>query len=235
MPLKENKLAEASVAWLREHLPAAWEVGLSSRPELADSAVEIRATTGVNATLVVEAKASFGPRDADRLLGSVGRRLRAFNPGVHILVVAPWLSRRSQELLAAEEMNYLDLTGNALIRLDNPAVFVRTHGAANDPRPAPRGKARVRGPKAGRLVRFLVDVRPPYGVRDIAAATRLAPGYVSRLLAALDDDALITRSARGGVESVEIEGLLRRWCETYDVFKSNETRTYIAPQGANEL
>jgi hypothetical protein len=168
----------------------------------------------------------------ERLLGSAGRKLRALVPGFAILVVAPWLSPRTRELLAEEGMHYLDLTGNALIRLDNPAVFIRTDGAQRDPSPAPRGKARVRGPKAGRLIRCLVDVRPPYGVRELAAATRLTPGYVSRLLDALDDDALIERSRRGRVETVEVEGLIRRWVEGYDVFAANETRTFLAARGA---
>lgn len=229
--IEQTDLVEAATAWLRKRLPPSWTIQRSSRPGLVDSALEIQAT-GVYATLAIEARRSFGPRDVERLLGSVGRTLRDYNPNLRILVVAPWLSARSQAMLANEGFNYLDLTGNALLRLDNPAVFVHTQGSAADPSPRPRGKSRVRGPKAGRLIRLLVDVRPPYGVSAIAATTGLAPGYVSQLLAALDDDALIERSARGAVESTDIEGLLRRWSDTYDVFKGNDTRTFIAPRGA---
>lgn len=147
------------------------------------------------------------------------------------MVVAPWLSGRTRELLAAEGVSYVDLTGNALLRLDSPALFIETQGAERDPAPPPRPKPRVRGPRAGRLIRTLVDVRPPYGVRELAQGADLAPGYVSRLLDALDDDALVERSKRGRVESVEIAGLLRRWTESYDVFKSNGAATFLAPRG----
>ena len=129
---------------------------------------------------------------------------------IPILLVAPWLSSRTRELLASEGVNYLDLTGNALLQLENPALFIQSQGADRDPSPAPRSKARIRGPKAGRLIRTLADVRPPYGVRALAGATALAPGYISRLLTSLDDDALVERTKRGGVESVEVAGLLRR-------------------------
>jgi DNA-binding transcriptional ArsR family regulator len=234
-PSRENDLIEAAISWLRDRVPASWTVDLSSREVgtgegRADATIELR-SPNLYATFAVEARRSLGPREVDRLFGSVGRTLRALSPNIPVLVVAPWLSARTRELLAAEGVNYIDLTGNALVRLDNPALFIRTEGAARDPSPTPRGKARVRGPKAGRLIRTLIDVRPPYGVRELAEATGLAPGYVSRLLDALDDDALIERSKRGRVQSADIAGLPRRWAENYDVFSSNDAATFLAPRG----
>jgi hypothetical protein len=78
---------------------------------------------------------------------------------------------------------------------------------------------------------MLIDVRPPYGVGDLAQATGLTPGYVSRLLETLDREALIERGPRGLVEAVDIEALLRRWASTYDVFGSNRALSVIAPSG----
>jgi hypothetical protein len=236
---RENDLIQGAVTWLRERVPASWTVELSDRhgaagdTDRADAAIEIHAAN-VYATLVVEARRSLGPREVERLFGSVGRTLRALSPHIPILVVAPWLSVRTRELLAAEGVNYLDLTGNALVRLDNPALFIDSQGAARDPSPAPRAHARVRGPKAARLLRTLVDVRPPYGVRELADATGLAPGYVSRLLDALDRDALVDRSKRGRVEAVDVAALMRRWSESYDLFASNDAATFLAARGSSE-
>jgi hypothetical protein len=236
----ENDLVESAVAWLRERLSASWEVGRTSRVELQDpsggrgaTAVDLRGPNGVYVTIAVEAKRSFSPRDVDRLQGSLGRVFRTLAGNVPILLVSPWLSQRTQELLRNEGINYLDLTGNALLRLDNPTVIIETQGASKDPSPATRSKARIQGPKAGRLVRMLVDVCPPYGVRDLAEAADLNPGYVSRLLGALDDEALVERNARGRVESVDIAGLLHRWAGVYDVFKSNRATSYLVLAGVS--
>ncbi|MGH2862764.1 MAG: hypothetical protein ACRDLT_14850 [Solirubrobacteraceae bacterium] len=151
---------------------------------------------------------------------------------VSVLVVAPWLSARTQEVLRAEEINYVDLTGNAWIRSEQPAVFISSVGATRNPEPAQREPARLRGAKAGRLVLALVDVCPPYGVRGLAQATELNPGYVSRLLEALDREALVDRSSRGEVTAVHYPALLLRWIEAYQVFKSNDVSRFIAPDGA---
>ncbi|MHB1583607.1 MAG: hypothetical protein ACYCU7_08080 [Acidimicrobiales bacterium] len=234
-------LLDAAVAWLQEQLPPTWTVARSNRtvadgnrasPQpLVDGAIDIQGTQGIQVTMAVEVKRSFQPRDVGQILPGVSRVLRTLAGNVPLLVVAPWLSARTRELLAAEGINYIDLTGNARIALEYPALYVKTVGADRDPSPAERPAARARGPKAGRLVRLLVDVSPPYGVREIAEATKLNPGYLSRLLDTLDSEALIERS-RGRVMWVDISALMQRWAQSYDVFKTNATATFLSPAGA---
>lgn len=228
---------------LRALLPDAWtversssvEAAASAPDELADGAIDVRDGRGVNVTFAVQAKRSVDPRTVSRLSAGLVRLIRDIAGGhIPLLVVAPWVNPRAQELLADEGINFLDLTGNALVRLDNPAVYIRTVGSARNPQPAARGRARVRGPKAGRLLRLLLDVRPPYGVGEIASVTGLAPGYVSRLLDTLDREALVERGARGRVDHSDVSGLLRRWAESYDVLKSNDAATFLAAGGARD-
>jgi hypothetical protein len=235
----EMDLVESAIAQIKTYLPEGWtadpdlRVSSAEQPGLLDSGIAIRSANGAWGTLVVEAKRSFGPRDAERLLSGVAGKLRALAGSVSVLVVAPWLSPRTQELLVRQRVNFVDLSGNALIALDNPALYVKTTGAARSPWPAARGRPTVRGPRAARLIRLLVDVRPPYGVGELASAARLTPGYVSRLLDALDREALVERGARGRVEAVDVDGLVRRWAESYDVLETNERRTFIAPAGVS--
>ena len=240
--LEEKELVDRAIAWLREALPATMSVKRSDRASnlseqtMGDGAIDLVAKNGMSATLVLEAKRSFSPRDVERTLGpQLTRRLRAMAFNVPILVISEWLSPRTRELLREQGINFLDLTGNALISLDNPVVvYIRSTGASQAPKSVTRGQVGLRGPKAGRIVRLLIDVRPPYGVREIAAASGVVVSWVSRLLESMDRDALIERSARGRVESVDIPRLLRRWAEAYDVFVTNETRTFLAPQGAGQ-
>jgi len=201
----------------------------------ADSRISLRAPDNTINTIVVEEKKSISPQN---VLSSLSPRVQtARNMGAHLplLVVAPWLSKRTRALLADEEIGYVDLTGNALLRIDNPPFFLETAGAERNPWPKERGRAQLRGAKAARLIRLLLDVRPPYGVQELAEATNLAPGYVSRLLDTLYREALIERVPRGPVESVDIAALLRRWADSYDVFRSNDSKAFVASEGLELL
>jgi len=240
VPKSGTSLTSQAIAWLQDRLPPDWKIeGVATTAAdrqipSADSKVTLTAPNGTGTTIAVEEKQAVSPRVVLGLLPSVqtARRMGAYFP---LLVVTPWLSKRSQELLAEQRINYLDLTGNVLLRIDSPPFYLQTTGAQRNPAPKPRGQAQLRGAKAARLIRLLADVCPPYGVRELGKVAELAPGYVSRLLDTLYRDALIERSSRGAVESVDIPGLLRRWASSYDVFKSNECEGFIASQGADHL
>ena len=241
-PKPETFLRDRAISWLDERLPRGWSVegsnvSVSNEEEArpTDSTIALKAQSGTFATIVVEERQSLSPRGVLGLLPPLAQAARKLAGNVPLLVVAPWLSKRTQELLAEQEINYIDLTGNALLRLDNPAFYLQTTGANRNPAPKERGKAQLRGAKAARLIRLLVDARPPYGVRELAETADLAPGYVSRLLNTLYSEALIERSPRGPVEDVDLAGLLGRWAESYDVFKTNEAEMFVAPEGVDRL
>lgn len=43
---------------------------------------------------------------------------------ISVLVVAPWISQRTQELLTAQDIDFLDLTGNASSRRRDRRQYV---------------------------------------------------------------------------------------------------------------
>lgn len=239
--LQETELLDRAIDWLRQTLPDNWKVERSTtqysmpgqtEPFRPDSMIEIQSPNG-NVALLVEARESFSPRDAERLLPGVAKPLRRMS-NTPLLVVSNWLSARTRELLREQDVNYLDLTGNADIRTNYPAIFLSHSGASRNPAPAERERAGLRGAKAGRLIRTLLDIPAPYSVSELAQLTGLTPGYVSRLLSALEYEALVDRSRTGAVTSVARAPLLRRWVETYDVLNSNESTRLLAPQGPLE-
>lgn len=221
-------------------MPRGWTVEATQSPPAGretppDSKINLRAPNNVISTIAVEEKESVSPR---AVLDFLSPRVQtARNMGAHLplLLVSPWLSKRTRALLEDEEVNYIDLTGNALLRMDNPPFYLQAVGAERNPWPKERGRAQLRGAKAARLIRLLLDVRPPYGVQELAEATSLAPGYVSRLLDTLYREALIERAPRGPVESVDITALLRRWADSYDVFRANNAESFIAAEGLERL
>ncbi|MEU4530779.1 hypothetical protein AB0F49_21375 [Micromonospora ureilytica] len=185
--------------------------------------------------ILVEAKQSLTPRDVsrlrERLSGPVIRLMR----GPTVLVVAPWLSPRTRTLLDESGYSYMDFTGNVRFRIDRPAVYLRLQGADRDPNPRPRPQARLQGPKARRLVRLLVEATPPYRLKSLAEAGSLTPGYVSKVLSSLDEQALVERDPRGMVEHVDWPGLLLSTAESYDMLRNNHASTFIAQEGARAL
>lgn len=236
---EEKPLLQWTVDWLVQRLPERWAVDLDA-PEApgaeprTDGRLILHAP-GSNAWIAIEARRSLSPIEAENLLPRLAQVLRSMSGNMPVLIVAPWLGQKTQELLAQQGINYLDQTGNALIRLSSPAVYIESKGSSRNPDPKGRGAIRLRGPKAGRLIRTLVDVQPPYTLKELAEATGLAPGYISRTLDALNEETLIKRPPRGPVETVDIPALLRRWAASYDVFGSNRPAMFIAAEGPAAL
>ena len=150
-------------------------------------------------------------------------------------VFAPWLSKRTRTILTDSGFNYGDDTGNIYLLLKEPSLYIRLDGATRDPSPKPIKGPTLRGPKAWALLRTLTEVQPPYTVRELATAVDTDPGYVSRVLAALSDELLITRPPRGKVLHVEWEPLLRQITTSYTLLNSNETSNWVASAGPEQF
>lgn len=203
-----------------------------------DEIWELSAQSG-SGEVHVEAWTRFIPRDVGQVHGRLPAIARqAQGRGATFLVVAPWLSPRSRELLSERGFSYLDLTGNVLVKAARPAVFVRLQGADRDPAPRTspgRGPATLHGPKVRRLVRLLVDFLPPFHTVRLAEAGGLSRGYVSRLLDSLDGQALLDRAPRGAVGRVEWPALLQEAAKEYSLTRANAAGTFVSMAGAQDL
>jgi hypothetical protein len=220
------------VGILANRLPPTWKVGLQAAtgdPELADLVISATGA-GAQAVVFVEVKSDVSPRDIDALIGGPWRRWRRQTGNQPLLLVAPYLGPRVRALLGDENVSYIDLTGNMRITLDYPGLFIEASGAQQDPR-ATRAPSTVRGAKAGAVVRALVDASPPYSGAEIARAAEVNEGYVSRILATLLDDGLISRD-RSGVSQVDWAALLERRARGLDLFRSGAAFSYYARQGS---
>jgi hypothetical protein len=228
-------LIEDGLARLRTVLPEDFEVTVEQSPGLGD-AVDgvwgIRDTSShISTQILVQAERRLTPKSAAAVFGGQASLLRHLSPGTAILVISPWLGRPTRAALEREGINYVDQTGNVYLRIRRPGVYVHLQGSDRDPSPRSRGPARLTGALANRLVRALVDVRPPYRAADLARATDLSPGYLSRALDSLDELALIRRSGRGTIDEVDWLELIRTRAATYALLRSNVSNTYTSPRG----
>lgn len=228
--LSGSELLEATREQVVALLPAGWSaVTAAVDEERPDLALEIQAPDGTKALLVVEAKSALEPK----LVAEAADQLKRF--GGWPIVAAPFLSSRTRDLLADAGIGYLDMTGNVLIRVDRPAIFIRTSGQERNPWSGERPGRSLRGAKAAAIVRLLCESLGELTVTQIAGSTKTDTGYVSRVLEVLERDALIERVPRGTIRRVAWEGLIRRWTVDYSVLKSNAAFSYVDPRELSRL
>ncbi len=225
-----NKFVRQTIELLGGRLPVGWEVSslkpAASSPLAVPVALAVRRKGTAAAKVRIEAKSSFEPKDVDYLAAT----LRP-TPEQPVLIAAPFLSPRTQERLRNRGFSYADLTGNVRLTLTEPGLFIETTGARENPAPSSRARKSLKGPKAGRLVRALCDFRPPVGLRELAKRAGIDPGYASRVVDLLDREALITRTTRGPITTVDWRALLNRWSQEYSPFARQGVTMYLAARG----
>lgn len=220
----DNALIRLALQEVQRRMPAGWSATIQD-----DRAVEITAPDRRTGRLALEGRARLAPKDVHLLVERLaGERATP-------VVVAPFLTTSTRSRLRESGLSYLDFTGNARIVLPTPGLFIETQGASEDPNREERPARSLRGAKAGRVVRALIERKAPPGVRELATLTKTDAGYVSRVLSFLDSEALITRVGRGRIETVDWPALLRRWAEEAPLDTRGRLRTYFEPRGLSAL
>jgi hypothetical protein len=209
---------------VRGRLPSTWSVELQPG---AERRLVIRAPDDRLVQFDVKSRKNLLPRDIPNLL------LRQ-NPA-ELLIVAPFISPRSREMLIEAGASYADATGNLRIIAREPAIFLEARGLDRDPGTRPRSLKSLKGAAAGRVVRALCDFLPPYGVRTLAEISATPLGTVARVVAFLEEEALLARDERKRITSVDWAALIARWAQDYNVRTSNRLRSYIEPRGLSAL
>jgi len=130
------------------------------------------------------------------------------------LVVVPYMTKWGKERLEKEDISWLDLSGNARIRINAPfRVNVHVEGKPNLFRDRGRPK-NLFAPKAARLARHLL-LRPggAFTQRELAESVDLDEGYVSKLIRRMEIEDLLIRDNEGRVQPRSYELLLDAWAE----------------------
>ena len=229
---------------LRPRLPTGWT--LSEAQPWADPAIDavadIRAPDRRSSRLLIEARNRVEPRAVAAIAEAFRKTQLAGSP----VIMSRFLTASVRERLEKEAISFVDLTGNVRLTIQTPGLFIEVHGASQDPERDERPARSLRGAKAGRLVRALIDFRHAPGVRELAAAAHVDPGYVSRVLALLESEALIERRPAakdsepgakrvrsGPILRVDWPALLRRWAREAPLEARGTIRTFLEPRGTS--
>ena len=231
MTLLGNSFLRDGVGALRERLPSGWLVDRATAPKGIDTCIRITAPDKKSGLLAVETKRRLEPRGVLELIAKQKNLPASVTP----FVFAPYLSPAVRDCLSDAAIAFLDLTGNIQLKLPKPGLFIDTQGADVNPNRKERPSRSLRGSKAGRVVRALVDSKKLLGVREIAQLADVDAGYVSRVLSLLDSQALIERQGRGLIARVDWPKLLKRWGEDSPLNSRGIQATCLEPRGIEAL
>lgn len=161
-----------------------------------------------------------------RQLGPWLARLKALNQEEPYALICPFLSPQSQQYCMENKIDFIDLSGNVLLRIPGK-ILIQRLGRANKY----RGRQLFRNPFAGassRVVRVLLQFPArTWGVTDIerelgqeaerqnrGGAFRLSISSISKTIQSLEEELLIRRD-KMQIIVPDPRQLLFRWAEKY--------------------
>lgn len=149
------------------------------------------------------------------------------------LIVVPYMGEAGKAACARAGVSWLDLSGNA--HLVAPGLRVIVEGRPNQFRK--RGRpANVFAPKSSRVTRFLLmHPHEAWTQRQIALATGVSEGFVSRIVARLEADRYVARDDQGALRVKDPQLLLDAWREQYRFSKHALMQGHVAARSGIEL
>lgn len=248
--ISETRLIGTTAKEIGARLPPRWRLldrmgsaaaRLAQESMRPDAIWQVRDPDGRASDVIVEVRAN--PVEP-RLVGSVVSQLKAWSSAANergtaspaYMLVSTYLSPLTRERLTEAGISYADSTGNIRFSVDRPAVFIEIQGADRNPFREERPLRSLKGGRAARVARGLLDYRTPFGTRELAAEIASSPAVVSRVSGLLEPDEIVTKeSPRGRIVAVNWEALARRWAEDYDFASSNTLTTWLEPRGTGAL
>ncbi len=215
---------------------------LASLLDVPERDVKVEARRAPNADLLVRAAGhsfvidvlgavSPGPivAHAERLASAVRQLRRKTTP----LLVVPFMTEAGRRASEGASIPWFDLSGNAHIIA--PGLRVIVDGRPNRFR-GPGRPASIFAPKSGRVVRWLL-MHPQRALtqREIARATDMTEGFVSRIASRLEHDNYVLRDPGGALRVKDPQLLLDAWRDEYRFDKHTIIQGHVAARSGDAL
>jgi hypothetical protein len=184
-------------------------------------------------TFVIEVKKTTSAAAIVAATKQVQEMARRIRRKVVPLVVVPFMGEVGRTACEEAGVGWLDLSGNAHIVA--PGLRVIVEGKANRFVSAGR-PANLFAPKSSRIVRWLlVHGGEHLTQRELARATDLDEGFVSRLVVRLEKDNYLVRDKKGAVYPNDPALLLDAWREAYQFFRHTLHQGHVAARSGDAL
>ncbi len=149
------------------------------------------------------------------------------------LLVVPFMTDAGRRVCDAARISWFDLSGNAHIVA--PGIRIIVGGRPNRFR-RPGRPASIFAPKSARVVRWLLENEGrALTQREIARATDMTDGFVSRIASRLEDESYVVREASGALRVKDPALLLDAWRDDYRFDKHVLLQGHVAARSGDAL
>lgn len=149
------------------------------------------------------------------------------------LLVVPFMSDAGRRVCEDASIPWFDLSGNAHIVA--PGIRIIVDGRPNRFR-GPGRPASIFAPKSARVVRWLLENEGrALTQREIARATDMTDGFVSRIASRLEDESYVVREASGALRVKDPALLLDAWRDEYRFDKHVLLQGHVAARSGDAL
>ncbi|MBN1609338.1 MAG: MarR family transcriptional regulator [Polyangiaceae bacterium] len=166
---------------------------------------------------------------AERVASAVKKVRRKVTP----LLAAPFMTEAGRRAAESAQVSWFDLSGNAHIVAPGLRVIVdgRPHRFRGPGRPSS-----VFAPKSARVVRWLLmHPEQAFSQREIARATDMSEGFVSRIVSRLEADAYIARESSRALRVKDRALLLDAWRAEYRFDRHSLIQGSVAARSGDAL
>jgi hypothetical protein len=149
------------------------------------------------------------------------------------VLVVPFMGDAGRRVCEDAGIPWFDLSGNAHIVA--PGIRIIVDGRPNRFR-GPGRPASIFAPKSARVVRWLLENEGrALTQREIARATDMTDGFVSRIASRLEDESYVVREASGALRVKDAALLLDAWRDEYRFDKHVLLQGHVAARSGDAL
>jgi len=178
---------------------------------------------------VGEVKANGQPRNATAAIDHLKLFISRWDQNALPVFVAPFLSKETRSLCAAESVSYIDLAGNVRVVADG--LYIERE-ASDNPFKERRELKSLFSPKSAQVLKILLrDPRRQWRVAELAAAARVSLGQVSNIRTALIDQDW-AKVESDGLRLTKPDTLLDEWRDAYRGASGTPLHYYTTLHGA---
>lgn len=181
-------------------------------------------SVGTRKTKIIGEIKSSGKPSRIRAAIAQLQRYKARYPDYLPVLVVPFLGQRGRQICQAEDVGYIDLSGNCYLRWDGVHIEKVIEGKTF---PESRESRRLFSDKASLALRTMLESpHKPWGARELERATGVSVSWVWEVLVGLVKAGYAARTNRGIYISRPLD-LLEDWAESYYFSRRNDVYSFF--------